>query len=110
MTDPKAAVTSIPLATPEETKAQAEEQLKEYGTYVATQVIYYNGVIAYRPGDSVPVSNVERHGYADQRLVEKINSAAGQELIRQLHEATLAQPAEAAAEPVRLSVPVNSTK
>jgi hypothetical protein len=110
MTDPKTTATSVPLATPEETKAQAEEQLREYGTYVATQVIYHNGVIAYRPGDSVPVSNVEKWGYADQRLVVKINSAAGQELIRQLHEATLAEPGAAAVEPVRLSVPVNPTK
>lgn len=32
----------------------------EYGTYVATQVIYLAGGRAFNPGDAVPVSHVER--------------------------------------------------
>lgn len=35
----------------------------EYGTFAAAEQIGVGGRIAYREGDPVPVSNVERHGY-----------------------------------------------
>jgi hypothetical protein len=35
----------------------------EWGTYVAWEDIYHNGVPAYLAGQPVPISNVERWGY-----------------------------------------------
>lgn len=59
----------------EEAKAFLAAQAEEYGQYVATQVITHDGVRAYNPGDAVPASNVKRHGYLKQGLVEKTDSA-----------------------------------
>lgn len=47
----------------------------EYGTYVATQTIYYNGVRAYNVGYPVPVSNVEKYGYLEQGLVRELSDS-----------------------------------
>jgi len=47
----------------------------EYGTYVATQTIYYNGVGAYNVGYPVPVSNVEKYGYLEQGLVRELSDS-----------------------------------
>lgn len=55
--------------------AQALQAI-EYGTYVASYPILVNGVRAYNPGDAVPVSNVEQHGYLDQGLVRLASEAA----------------------------------
>lgn len=38
-------------------------QLREYSTYVANRQIFAGAALAYNPGDPVPVSNVQRHGY-----------------------------------------------
>lgn len=51
-------------------------QAKEYSTYVATQDIYIGTALAYRAGDPVPVSNVERHGYDKNNQVAKIGTKA----------------------------------
>jgi len=47
----------------------AAAQAVEYGTYVAVAVITVDGVRAFNVGDSVPISNVEAHGYLDAGLV-----------------------------------------
>jgi hypothetical protein len=39
-------------------------QRVEYGTFVAVEPITVGGRLAYRVGEAVPVSNVDRHGYA----------------------------------------------
>jgi hypothetical protein len=101
---------AVPLATAEETAKRAQEQAVEYGTYVANQTIFFNGVIAYQPGHPVPVSNVKKYKYDEQGLVYKIDSKAGQELIRSLHEATTGGVIEQVETPVSLGVPVNPTK
>ena len=36
-----------------------KEQADEYGEFVALEQIYWNGALAYNPGDPVPKSNVE---------------------------------------------------
>lgn len=61
------------MSTVEEFEAA---QAVEYGTYVATAVITYNGARAYNPGDAVPVSNVELHGYVAAGLVRKVGDPA----------------------------------
>jgi hypothetical protein len=96
-----------PLATAEETAKRAEEQSAEYGVYVAGEQILFNGVIAYNAGDPVPISNVKRHKYDEQGLVLKINSKAGQDLIRRLHEATTGPVTEQVQPVVSLGVPLN---
>ena len=101
---------AVPLATAEETAKRAEDQQAEYGTYVANQQIFWNGVIAYNTGDPVPVSNVRKHKYDEQGLVEKIASKAGQDLIRQLHEATTGDVIEQIQPTVSLGVPVHESK
>lgn len=52
----------------------AARQAVEYGTYVATEAIFYNGARAFNPGDPVPVSHVEQYGYDEQGLVEKVKA------------------------------------
>jgi hypothetical protein len=52
------------------------EQAKEYGQYVATQDIYVGVALAYRQGDPVPASNVERHGYDKNQQVAKVGTKA----------------------------------
>ncbi|GLW32274.1 hypothetical protein [Actinoplanes regularis] len=47
------------------------EQEAEYGQFVATSDIYVGTALAYREGDPVPASNVERHGYDKNGLVAK---------------------------------------
>ena len=97
-----------PLATAEETAAFVEAQAKEYGTYVAVAPISFNGVPAYNAGDPVPVSNVEKYGYLDQKLVAKTNSKAAQDMVRAIHEANLAAANQAVpvVEPVSLGVQI----
>lgn len=38
-----------------------QEQLQEYGTYVAKEPIRINGVLAFNTGDPVPVSHVKAY-------------------------------------------------
>lgn len=53
-----------------------EAQRAEYGTYRAKGPIYVGTALAYREGDPVPVSNVERHKYDAMGLVVKVGTAA----------------------------------
>ena len=48
----------------------------EYGTWVATEDIYHGAALAFRQGQSVPVSNVEQHGYDELQLVRRIEEPA----------------------------------
>lgn len=56
-----------------------EEQVKEYGTYVAAQAIFIEGARAFNAGDPVPVSHVER-GVVAADEVKKVSTKAGQAL------------------------------
>ena len=58
----------------------AEEQAKEYGTYVAKEPIRIGGALAFRKGDAVPVSHVERKVVRDDQ-VARATTKAGQEAI-----------------------------
>lgn len=104
---------NAPTATPEEVQQHRAAQESEYGTYVAVAPITFNGASAYLPGDPVPTTNVELHGYAEQGLVAKINSAEGKRLIAAVHEAGAAAATNTTQEapiPVSLSVPVPDGK
>jgi hypothetical protein len=57
---------------PNDWETHRQNQIVEYGTYVASSPIDVGGVRAYNVGDPVPISNVEEHGYLDQGLVEKV--------------------------------------
>ena len=57
----------IPPAVLEQQKAVAEE----WGTWVATQDIFFNGALAVPKGDSVPKANVEAYRYDELGWVEK---------------------------------------
>jgi hypothetical protein len=48
----------------------AAAQQREYGKWEAVDVIWHGNARAYNPGDAVPVSNVERLGYAKNKLVQ----------------------------------------
>ena len=52
------------------------EQLAEYGTYVATHVIYHGNAVAYNVGHPVPVSNVRLYGYDKQGLVARVDGVS----------------------------------
>ena len=51
-------------------------QAAEYGAYVAADDIMVGGALAYRAGDPVPVSNVERHKYLEAGMVVKTGTKA----------------------------------
>jgi hypothetical protein len=97
---------AVPLATEAEVAELEQAQAAEWGTWVATQLITFNGVTAYLPGDPVPSSNVERHGYEKEGLVKKIDSKEGRQFIKDLHEANVAQQQAVVLPQVSLSVPV----
>jgi hypothetical protein len=56
--------------SPEQVRAEAE--IAEYSTYRAVLPIVFDGALVHVPGHAVPASNVERHGWLEQGLVEKI--------------------------------------
>lgn len=64
-----------PFTADEELAAYQAAQTEEYGTYVATADIYAGNALAYRAGDPVPVSNVEKHGYDKEGLVAKTSTS-----------------------------------
>lgn len=100
--------TPPPVATPDEVAALRKEQESEYGTWVAVQPIQFNGVLAYLPGEPVPVSNVARYGYDQAGLVAKQTTKAGQEVIVAVHEAAQNTGPTEVAPPVSLSVPIQN--
>ena len=53
-----------------------EAQVKEYGTYVATEQIHIGTALAFNVGDPVPASHVER-GVVDSSQVAKRDTKAG---------------------------------
>lgn len=53
-------------------ESRAEQELAEYSTFRAKVDIPYGGVVAYRKGQAVPVSNVEKFHYDEQGLVERV--------------------------------------
>lgn len=54
-------------------EARAKAEAAEYATFRATADIPFGGVIAYRKGQAVPVSNVEKYQYDEQGLVERVS-------------------------------------
>jgi len=67
---------SAVLDFPEEIKAV---QGVEYGTYVATEDIFFGSALAYAIGHPVPVSNVESHGYEALGVVRRVNPPQAKE-------------------------------
>lgn len=64
------------MSTPT-TADDLRQQLEvDYGTYVATRVIYVDGVRAFNVGDPVPASHVER-GVVGADEVAKSSTKAG---------------------------------
>lgn len=57
----------------EETAAYAAAQRREYGKWQAAELITVGTAPAYNPGDPVPISNVERLGYAERGQVRLQN-------------------------------------
>lgn len=53
-------------------ESRAEAELAEYSTFRAKVDIPYGGVVAYRAGQPVPVSNVAKFKYDDQGLVKRV--------------------------------------
>ena len=53
-------------------ESRAEAELAEYSTFVAAADIKFNGVVAYRAGQPVPVSNVEKFHYDEQGVVKRV--------------------------------------
>ena len=96
-------------ASVEETNAYRAELEEEWGTYVAVQPISFNGIPAYNPGDSVPVSNVKKFGYdqGDSPLVQRVGTKAAQEVIAGVHANAIANGSQMELRPaVSLGVPV----
>lgn len=62
------------MAEPKGRKVTAKDHARsiaeDYGRWVATEDIYHDGALAYAAGHPVPHSNVERHGYDQQGVVE----------------------------------------
>lgn len=52
---------------------RAQQEQLEYSTYRAKYPIPHDGVIAYQPGHAVPISNVKKHGYDRDGLVERVD-------------------------------------
>jgi hypothetical protein len=61
-----------------EAEARRQEQIKEYGTYVAVVDISHGNAVAYRAGHPVPISNVERWGYDKLGYVAKVDEHDGE--------------------------------
>lgn len=59
---------------PEALRDARADKLEEYGQFVATQQILVGTALAYDEGHPVPVSNVKRFGYEDQRVVRRVAS------------------------------------
>lgn len=54
----------------------AAAQEKDWSQFVAVARIFHGNALAYNPGDPVPASNVELHGYLKQGLVARVNTKA----------------------------------
>lgn len=70
MTEPAPVIDEAKLA--ELAEQRRHELDDEYGQYVATQDIHFDGVLAYTKGARVPASNVALHGYLDSEQVEPV--------------------------------------
>ncbi len=63
---------------PAETAEEYQERLdREWSTYVAISYIQHDGVLVAKPGDAIPITNVEQHGYVEAGLVAKTSTKAG---------------------------------
>jgi len=102
----KAQPVATPVATPEEVKSFRQQQVEEWGTWVAVQQITFNGALAYNPGDPVPASNVSKHGYDSKGLVARVGSASAREVI-QAALSSAAVVAEDLGDSVTLGVPID---
>jgi hypothetical protein len=64
-------------ATPKTVEEFRQEQVAEWGTYVATTPIFIEGIRAFNVGDAVPVSHIDR-GVVSTEQVAKRTTKAGQ--------------------------------
>lgn len=62
-------------------EARRAEREKEYGQYVAVGPIPWGTVLAFNPGDPVPVSTVERLKWDELGLVAKRSSKEGRKVL-----------------------------
>lgn len=68
------------MSEPTEYDQHLAAQEKEYGTYVATAVITFDGARAFNPGDPVPVSHVKAYRYDEAGLVAKRGTKAAEKV------------------------------
>ena len=62
---------TVPVGDPTMSAREAEQaRAAEYGSYIAIENIWVGNALAFRSGDPVPVSHVER-GVVPKVLVEK---------------------------------------
>lgn len=59
------------VEVPKAVQARRVSRYEDYSQFVAVDQIYYDGALAYNPGDPVPASNVKRHGYVEAGLVRR---------------------------------------
>jgi hypothetical protein len=59
------------LEVPEPVVARRFARSEDYSKWVALEQIYYDGGLAYNPGDPVPDTNVQRHHYDEAGLVRR---------------------------------------
>jgi len=71
--DPSYPTTNPELLDPDRRAVEERRRARnvEYGTYVAKSQIPWGSVIAFQPGDPVPASTVEAHGWDKLNLVTK---------------------------------------
>jgi len=67
---------SQPISTDAELERYRKQQLLEWGVWIADPDgpgIFIDNVLAYAPGHSVPVSNVQKYGYdKDGQVVKRV--------------------------------------
>lgn len=66
------------MTEPTEHERYQQEQDKEWGAFVATSPIFYNGARAFNPGQPVPASHVKLYGYDKDGLVAKTGTKAAE--------------------------------
>lgn len=61
------------MTTPTSAEELRQEQAREYGQYVAAEVVFIDGVRAFNQGDPVPASHVKR-GVVDKSQVTAVTT------------------------------------
>jgi hypothetical protein len=72
----RAALEAQAAGTPPEVVEQQRAAREEWGTWVATQDIYFGGRLAVPKGEAVPAANVKLHRYDELGWVAKRDTKA----------------------------------